>query len=585
MQSSKTNESYIDNRYQTRENNSCEQRSVIDWGDLMGKFREISQKWSGRRGSYSDVVITLAGLQCSNDTDSAHCQLCGIQVSTSKLDTEPMDIHAKRSPTCPFVLSRVSHKKTNDACESVPSHEINKNTVDKQSYTLCEAEITKQVRQRTFSHWPHQLSPTSSEMIEAGFFSCNISDRVICIYCNIICQQWTQNSHTPCEIHRTLSPKCPYVIAMLARPQTAAILVINEQRGTDQSLASSRADLLRSNPIVHVKACNSPYMEITQRHASFETWSNTDSPSVDDLVRAGFFYTGNANIVTCFYCNESLQNWGPNDNPTIEHARWFPCCAYAEQLCGVELYRKIRESTRIQQEKARANDATNGSSMNSLNSSKQCLLIPDESTLPRLVAARLDLPISQRLLNQNFKLSIIKRCWEDQLRLKHEDFMSDSDLLMACIILQKQIKHIGGKKENILVPCIVMEKIREAEQLEAHAHKKPASQRFCSNPSAKSDVEIPTSSSESIRKNVNSGFFNPIKEDPQENKSQENGHSNRSQENNQTSVNLCVLCLEEARCLASMPCGHLSTCVPCGHSLRSCPICRHVIEGYMRIYL
>ncbi|CAF4941059.1 unnamed protein product, partial [Rotaria socialis] len=282
-----------------------------------------------------------------------------------------MDIHAKRSPTCPFVLSRVSHKKTNDACESVPSHEINKNTVDKQSYTLCEVEITKQVRQRTFSHWPHQLSPTSSEMIEAGFFSCNISDRVICIYCNIICQQWTQNSHTPCEIHRTLSPKCPYVIAMLARPQTAAILVINEQRGTDQSLASSRADLLRSNPIVHVKACNSPYMEITQRHASFETWSNTDSPSVDDLVRAGFFYTGNANIVTCFYCNESLQNWGPNDNPTIEHARWFPCCAYAEQLCGVELYRKIRESTRIQQEKARANDATNGSSMNSLNSSKQ----------------------------------------------------------------------------------------------------------------------------------------------------------------------------------------------------------------------
>ncbi|CAF4855409.1 unnamed protein product, partial [Rotaria socialis] len=78
---------------------------------------------------------------------------------------------------------------------------------------------------------------------------------------------------------------------MLARPQTAAILVINEQRGTDQSLASGRADLLRSNAIVHVETCNSPYMEITQRHASFETWSNTDSPSVDDLVRAGFFYT------------------------------------------------------------------------------------------------------------------------------------------------------------------------------------------------------------------------------------------------------------------------------------------------------
>jgi len=46
------------------------------------------------------------------------------------------------------------------------------------------------------------------------------------------------------------------------------------------------------------------------------------------------------------------------------------------------------------------------------------LLVPDESTLSRLVAARLDLPISQRLLDKYFKLSIIKRCWEDQLRLK-----------------------------------------------------------------------------------------------------------------------------------------------------------------------
>ncbi len=44
----------------------------------------------------------------------------------------------------------------------------------------------------------------------------------------------------------------------------------------------------------------------------------------------------------------------------------------------------------------------------------------DEKLLSRLVAARLDLPISQRLLNQNFKLSVIKRCWEDQLQLKRK---------------------------------------------------------------------------------------------------------------------------------------------------------------------
>lgn len=48
------------------------------------------------------------------------------------------------------------------------------------------------------------------------------------------------------------------------------------------------------------------------------------------------------------------------------------------------------------------------------------LQINDEKLLARLVAARLDLPVSQRLLDQHFKLSVIKRCWEDQLRLKRE---------------------------------------------------------------------------------------------------------------------------------------------------------------------
>ena len=76
-------------------------------------------------------------------------------------------------------------------------------------------------------------------------------------------------------------------------------------------------------------------------------------------------------------------------------------------------------------ERARANEAkekaSSGVAVNTnVTTNSRQLLIPDESTLSRLVAARLDLPISQRLLDQNFKLSIIKRCWEDQLRLKRK---------------------------------------------------------------------------------------------------------------------------------------------------------------------
>ena len=41
------------------------------------------------------------------------------------------------------------------------------------------------------------------------------------------------------------------------------------------------------------------------------------------------------------------------------------------------------------------------------------------------------------------------------------EFLSECDLHIACLILQKQIEHIDGKKENIVIPSIKMKQIRE----------------------------------------------------------------------------------------------------------------------------
>ncbi|CAM4934259.1 unnamed protein product, partial [Rotaria socialis] len=240
--------------------------------------------------------------------------------------------------------------------------------------------------------------------------------------------------------------------AKLIRPAASSI---NVGDGKSTVNASDIGPLL-SNDILMRTSCNPAYSEIPKRHASYATWPIEDLPPVDDLVRAGFFYTGTKSIVTCFYCNGSLQNWGPNDNPMIEHARWFPHCAYARKLCGEELYRNIQESKRAQQEHARANESkdrtvrndvpnTNAPSLPPTTNGRQ-LLIPDESTLSKLVADRVDLPISRRLIDQNFKLSIIRQCWTDQLRIK---------------LLRKQTEHIDVMKENIVIPSVKMKQIRE----------------------------------------------------------------------------------------------------------------------------
>lgn len=67
-------------------------------------------------------------------------------------------------------------------------------------------------------------------------------------------------------------------------------------------------------------------------------------------------------------------------------------------------------------ESTRANELNEEGDLETTTTQK--LIISDEITLSTIVATRLDLPMSQRLLDQDFTLSIIKQCWEDQLRIK-----------------------------------------------------------------------------------------------------------------------------------------------------------------------
>jgi hypothetical protein len=252
---------------------------------------------------------------------------------------KPFAIHAELNPTCSFVGSTLSSPTINNDERLCKQQKIETTKENCQSRILSEVESLKQVRQRTFSHWPHRTSPSSTQMIEAGFFNCNVGDRVICLYCNLICQQWTPRTDDPCEVHKTLSPKCPYVIANRKSQPVSEIPIVN---ATSTTTNPNKDNSVACEQIVSTDAYHVMYREIPKRYASFNNWSNENLPSVDDLVRAGFFYTGTKTVVTCFYCNGSLQNWAATDNPTFEHARWFPHCAYAKQLCGDTEYRKIQ---------------------------------------------------------------------------------------------------------------------------------------------------------------------------------------------------------------------------------------------------
>ncbi|CAF4833655.1 unnamed protein product, partial [Rotaria sp. Silwood2] len=294
-----------------------------------------------KQGVHSSILINAAGFTSTGIDNTAHCLTCGLTVTEWTAHMNPFTVHVQQSPNCSFVQSIVSKNQMkfsssdgsiteNQNFELLHNQEKlskHKKIDQKIDHCLTEVEIMKEVRCRTFSHWPHQKVLSRTQMISAGFFYCNVSDRVICLYCNLICQQWTPHTDDPDNIHQTLSSLCPYVLFILKTRQTSTASILNDN-SNNRALTSN---VLRFNEIAQASAFHRAYVEISKRLSSFNSWPQEDLPSVDDLVRAGFFYTGSKTIVTCFYCNGSLQNWGPKDNPLIEHVRWFPLCAYAKQ--------------------------------------------------------------------------------------------------------------------------------------------------------------------------------------------------------------------------------------------------------------
>lgn len=124
---------------------------------------------------------------------------------------------------------------------------------------------------------------------------------------------------------------------------------------------------------------------------------------------------------------------------------------------------------------------------------------------------------------------------------------------MACTILQKQIDHIQGNRENIIIPHIRMKLIREGQQTD-----RPPSE-------VKKTEPVETASSTTV-----------INTEEQ---------SSVSSEKSATITNPCIICFADEKRLACIPCGHFAACVPCSHSLRTCPVCRREIEAFVRVYI
>ncbi|XP_076444922.1 uncharacterized protein LOC143282920 [Babylonia areolata] len=86
---------------------------------------------------------------------------------------------------------------------------------------------------------------------------------------------------------------------------------------------------------------------LQKRIASFEgKWKPSFAKTPQVLADCGMYYAGYADCARCFFCGGGLKNWEAPDEPWIEHARWFPKCAYLHLCKGAQFVEIVQRKNR-----------------------------------------------------------------------------------------------------------------------------------------------------------------------------------------------------------------------------------------------
>ncbi|ORZ32269.1 inhibitor of apoptosis domain-domain-containing protein, partial [Catenaria anguillulae PL171] len=178
---------------------------------------------------------------------------------------------------------------------------------------------------------------TATSMAGAGFFfdpaltDADNPDNVTCFECAKQLSHWDPQQDDPAAIHFQKSPQCAYARA-ICLPKVLYSWTTNVLDGSG-GLLYDEAD-----PSTYPKAEEM----VNMRKKTFEgRWVHDRNPKFfansTRLAKAGFVYdpdpaddawTSLDDKATCVYCNLSLANWEPKDNPLTEHKKRNPACPF-----------------------------------------------------------------------------------------------------------------------------------------------------------------------------------------------------------------------------------------------------------------
>lgn len=229
---------------------------------------------------------------------------------------------------------------------------MSNSTVHELKYDLsCEL-----YRLSTFSNFPPNVPVTERSLARAGFYYTGLNDKVKCFSCGLMLDNWKKGDNA-LEKHKQLYPSCSFLQGLhsvsnlgssshsaFSPPATSSLLqsppstslasTLDRNAYFSTSYSSFPQDPVTSQGIedfLNIRP-SQPSSLLSTEEARLSTFKAWPLPflSPTDLAKAGFYYTGPGDRVTCFTCGGQLNNWEPKDNALSEHRRHFPSCPFLE---------------------------------------------------------------------------------------------------------------------------------------------------------------------------------------------------------------------------------------------------------------
>ncbi|KAK3577845.1 hypothetical protein CHS0354_000244 [Potamilus streckersoni] len=195
-------------------------------------------------------------------------------------------------------------------------------------------------------------------MARTGLFYTGKADEVQCFQCGIEHKNWRPDKDPLLE-HIKESPDCQFLETLLGVDtlnQYKAQIRSSEKISVREYFSSSYTNggatggscAPEFTDSDHIRSPQ--YQAYTVRLYTFTKWPTSMTQRPEQVAQAGFFYTGLNDVVRCFACDGGLKNWDPEDEPWIEHARWFPQCPFVQKVKGQSFIALVRRMAEVSDE-------------------------------------------------------------------------------------------------------------------------------------------------------------------------------------------------------------------------------------------